>query len=327
MKAIFICLFLLFLPLTAQLQTREIDLERNVVISTNGINLREFPNRGSKVLTAIPFGERVVILNEKSFGTETIGHYVDFDYGYAISGYERENKIAIKGDWIKVSYKGQRGFVFSGYLGYKSDSNNKNNTDFNREVVLLYQTTSCYTNIYPPQSYNWYGVYHKKNIYEIRPITISYYYDDYTEPGLTPFVTSTSDNRDLAFIIGSKTKMKEGRIDGTNFPGQERYFRDETRTNHKLLNELSMERVESSGGQYLPYLKLKSGNKRQILNIDDDSPLQSIVWMGDLDQDGKRDYIIYYGDEESMMVLYLSSHAKAGQIVKPVAVYYSGYCC
>lgn len=325
MKNILIFLFLVYIPLAAHLQTHEIDPERNVIISTNGMNLREFPNRGSKVLTAIPFGEKVVILNQKSFGTETIGYYPG--YGYHNSETRKLKTIPVKGDWVKVSYNGLTGFVFGAYLGYTAPSKKRVKNDVNTDFVLLYSGFSCYYNIYDKSQFHWYGLYKRKTGYELKKISISYFYDDYSKEGLTPFGTMTNDNIDLSLIIGSRLTMKEGNVDGTDFPDQNHNFKIATQNNYELLNKLSMELIDSPYDEYHPLLKLIRGIKEQILNIEDSPTLYSIDWMGDLDRDGKPDYILNYGEKLTLTVLYLSSQASGAQIVKPVAVYYSGYCC
>lgn len=197
------------------------------------------------------------------------------------------------------------------------------NTDF----VLLYSGFSCYYNIYDKSQFHWYGLYKRKTGYELKKISISYFYDDYSKEGLTPFGTMTNDNIDLSLIIGSRLTMKEGNVDGTDFPDQNHNFKIATQNNYELLNKLSMELIDSPYDEYHPVLKLKRGTKEQILNIEDSPTLYSIDWMGDLDRDGKPDYILNYGEKLTLTVLYLSSQASGAQIVKPVAVYYSGYCC
>lgn len=67
------------------------------VLAKSGLKLREAPIAG-KTLSIIPYGAQVTVLNSSEFTC-------------------LEDQIEwTKGRWIEVSYEGQRGFVFDGFL-------------------------------------------------------------------------------------------------------------------------------------------------------------------------------------------------------------------
>jgi hypothetical protein len=70
------------------------------VMATSGLKMRATPN-GKKLLT-IPYNGEVEKINDgKSYGDLIVTELKDFK---------------IKGEWVKVRYDGQEGFVFSGFL-------------------------------------------------------------------------------------------------------------------------------------------------------------------------------------------------------------------
>lgn len=68
-------------------------------------------------------------------------------------------------------------------------------------------------------------------------------------------------------------------------------------------------------------LQLRMAGRRQLLPgvlgscAGDLRGAQYLLWAGDLDRDGKPDYLVSYIDESGDMHLYLSSRAKPGQLV------------
>ena len=74
-------------------------------------------------------------------------------------------------------------------------------------------------------------------------------------------------------------------------------------------------------------LFLKQGSKKQLLNEPALDFPTAIAFAGDLDGDNKDDYIIHYGDKAGVMILYLTSQAKTGELIRRVAVFYASWCC
>jgi hypothetical protein len=83
------------------------------------------------------------------------------------------------------------------------------------------------------------------------------------------------------------------------------------------------------------FLQLRSESKRQLLlstigDCDGYITDRYLQWVGDLDRDGKADYLISFIDADGPVHLYLSSYAAKGQLVGLAAVHdsppYGGEC-
>lgn len=72
------------------------------VFAKSGLNMRASTGTSGKKLLKIPFGSDVTIVTDN---TPTVSFSVTELKGYKISGV-----------WVKVDYKGQKGYVFDGYL-------------------------------------------------------------------------------------------------------------------------------------------------------------------------------------------------------------------
>lgn len=72
------------------------------VMALSGLKMRKSPDlKGAKIMT-IPYNAAVTKINDgKSYGTLTIKELEDF---------------SISGEWVKVKYNGQEGYVFGGFL-------------------------------------------------------------------------------------------------------------------------------------------------------------------------------------------------------------------
>ena len=322
-KLVLVTLLFLFLsmPSFGQYEQMGVDTNQNVVISPNGLSIRFKPSLKSKKLGVVPFGKRVEIEDIKSYGWDTIGRNEYFN------GEEISYSSPISGQWVKVKYQNIKGFMFNAYLysyfPYSSyDSEIKKN--LNLDFALLFPGENCFTNINFEPNMNWYGLYFEKGKYSLRKTTVGFYriYSDMLDFGI-----SSSDNKNLLFIIGSKKPLKQKTIEGEFWKGFSRSlypFKDEY---HEAFEKHGIEFQQKEGESLSIILKDKS--KSQLLNpkeIQFSYP-SAILWKGDLDGDSKPDNIFHYGEKSGQTILYLSSEAQDGKIVKPVAAYYSGYCC
>ncbi len=100
MKKIIVLGLLCVITLTTTKANLITNTESAYVLAPSGLTLREAPNRTSRVLEVIPFGESVSIILEDS--TEVKTERIDW----------------VKGQWKKVSFEGIEGFVFDGYLSH-----------------------------------------------------------------------------------------------------------------------------------------------------------------------------------------------------------------
>lgn len=92
----------------------------------------------------------------------------------------------------------------------------------------------------------------------------------------------------------------------------------------EYLNRLQPERGASSP---IALLQLRMRNRRQLLqgNLSTCSgevdPRQFLLWAGDLDRDGKADFLISFIDADGPVHLYLSGKAKPGNLVGLAGIY------
>lgn len=70
------------------------------VTAPSGLTLREAPNLHARIIEIIPFGESLNVIIEESVEMES--QRIDW----------------IDGQWIKVSFEGEEGFVFDGFLSH-----------------------------------------------------------------------------------------------------------------------------------------------------------------------------------------------------------------
>ncbi|MFK7773167.1 MAG: SH3 domain-containing protein [Saprospiraceae bacterium] len=312
---------ILSIPSFAQFEEMKVDTNQNVVISPNGLSIRIKPSLKSKKLGAVPFGEKVKIDDDKSHGWDTIGNY---KYFY---GEEDSYTSPITGHWVKVKYQNIQGFMFNAYLYYYAPYSSYDSVikkKLNKDFALLFPGENCFTNINFAPNMNWYGLYFEKGKYSLRKTTISFYrvFSDMLDFGI-----SSNDNKNLLFILGSKKPLKQKTIKDSFWRGhnQSLYpFKDEY---HEEFKKHGIEFQQKEGESLSIILKDKS--KSQLLNPKElqISYPSGILWKGDLDGDGKPDYIFHFGEKSGQTILYLSSEANGEEIVKPVAAYFSGYCC
>lgn len=72
------------------------------VMAGSGLRMRGTPNLKGKKIMVIPYNAQIEKINDgKSYGTLSVKEFKGFN---------------IEGEWVKVKYKNQEGFVFSGYL-------------------------------------------------------------------------------------------------------------------------------------------------------------------------------------------------------------------
>ncbi|WP_309609458.1 SH3 domain-containing protein [Flavobacterium sp.] len=103
-----------------------------------GINLRIKPNEKSEIITILPFGERLFVVEENlkknKFSIQEIAPVVKYDSineGFNFRGFQ------IKGFWVKVkTNSGETGYVFDGYLSKLKPDFELNETYFDAKFKL-----------------------------------------------------------------------------------------------------------------------------------------------------------------------------------------------
>ena len=295
------------------------------VISTDGLNLRAQPKLHSKVLKTVSFGEKIQVISPQHFGRDTVGQleYSNFE--------GKPYQIPIDGYWLKVRYKQTEGYMFSAYLGWDITKVEEDDKQFNQDFVLLFSSISCISNVFYRPDWHWYGVYKQGNDWSMKKVKVSFYN---IPMDLVSDVISTSDNRNLQFVIGSRTPLAgKAPISKLGFGQSVEYKPLFSYTDWQpvdsTLKRYNLAISRDTGHNFWDTQKLvfqRNGIKQEVKSPSSDGNW-FLLWCGDLDGDGNDDYIIQFGDKGAKTILYLSKPASKGQLLKPVAVYYSGYCC
>ena len=299
-------------------QNIKVDTNTVYVIANGGLNMRSEPSKNSKKITNIPFGSTIKYVSHKSFNVDSI----------YVSHTDEPEKQLVLGNWVKIEYKKIKGYVLDIYLNYKPNSKGRFDEHFDNEFILLYPGCGCDSeNLHNPKDWSWFGYFENgEEEYNIEKIDISYYR---TRLYTCDLIISASKNDNLSFIIGSK----KGRLSKEEIVRGKRIILYNYGQGNPIkksdLENASVELIENIDAKiWKPSeLYLIDGKKRQLLNKPEyDNPLE-IKFVGDLDGDLKYDYIIQYGDKGSIILLYLTSKAKTGNLIEKVALFFASYCC
>lgn len=291
---------------------------QNTVIAVSGLKLRTKPYSSGKIINKVPFGDQVEIISDAKIFPDTLQS--DYKYFYGDSAYQP----TLSGHWVKVRYDGEEGYVFSAYLYYNWNYDNT----FNKQSALLFEGSNCYENLHYRPDWHWYGVYKKGGSTILKKVRLSFFTEQ-TELG--PFLSIVTDvDEPSLFIFGTPYQYKSDRLLFSEYLGNEQPIHLGDSLNTELLERASLkiEREEQYPNSQEIYVVGRKGTKQRISGTQSEfGQMTNLLWYGDLDGDGKMDYIIDFGEKEAHTVLFLSGKAKQGELVKPVGVYYSGYCC
>lgn len=326
----FLLVILIFVVQSSNAQTRLGEhINHLTVVSTTGLNMRSAPNLQSKVLASVPYGAKVEILSSESFGLDTVGFHT---YHSEFRGKKESYKNDVSGYWLKVKHGNISGYMLDAYLG-RIEPLREEHKGLNQDYIYLQPRGDCYDNFYYNLSMHWYGFYESENGIDVRPVEVSFFYGQWEEL-YRPCMISANDNEDLVFMLGSKQPIKMKTTQNILYSKYQLQTIPDRDSRQKLLFEILskqgiyQELVVEDGLSYNRYFMERDGIKQQL---DEKFTYHegdfNVSWIGDIDGDGKNDYIFNYGDKMGYSVLYLSSAAEAGQIVKPVTVFYYGYCC
>jgi hypothetical protein len=299
-------------------QNVQVDTNAVLVIANGGLNLRSEPSKNAKKIANIPFGSTIKYLSDQSFNTDSI----------IIRHSDNDKSETIEGAWVQVEYQKMKGYVLDIYLYYKPAYNARVDPLLSNDYTLLYPGCDCNAeNLYNPANWKWYGYFRDgKGKYKVEAVEISYY----RRPNsLCNFIITASKSDSLSFIIGSKKGplSKAKVVRGKDLMLYS--FHPDKPIKEADLANASVQLIENKDPKnWKPSeLHLIKGKKRQLLNRPEYDYPYEIKFIGDLDGDAKDDYIIHYGDKGSVIVLYLTSKAKSGNLIEQVAMFFGGYCC
>lgn len=333
---------LLFILLnTSILSAQYVPLGEQCVIATSGLNLRADANTSGKVIASIPFGGSVFVFDPCDYGVDTIGRLKDYyrvhDHLDSSTTYADHH---ITGTWFRVAVGSDTGFVFNAYLGYCFDEEapvyryTDSGETIPEDYLLIYPGGGCGGEVYSPNVYNFYGVYASINDQNaLRAIDISYLMvtDD-----LEALLITTDDNRGLRFIIASKDKLKPHKFSGEYFNAPARVHANPAAHDHDhddhldipLPSSITYDTAHTYGYPLIQTVTLDKEGITQLLTTQAYATEIQLNGVGDIDGDGRPDYVIgYSGEKESRVTLYLSSLAEAGEVVKEACNAWFSCCC
>ena len=337
-------------PLLAQLSY--------TVIASSGLKLRATPDQKGEVLSVAPFGAQVLVDTTVRHGNERISIQPKarrdtlgmFNQYAAWNGTAMETIRQLHiGYWWSVRYKGKRGYMFSGFLANKEELGTDYYPELNEQwrVMAIGGNACASTHIDLKKNWFWYGLFRTSSgKYDLRGVQLRYVVADYSdEQGhydllQREVVILVADVPEQpVFLIGKREKWTEH----AQISGEEAYpvagkgstfIGKDNAPNATLLRSYGVI-VERTTDNHYPSHFLSLGDqqgKRQKLTLhypgqDYSQPPSELLWAGDLDGDGRNDYLFNTSGEIGAEMLYLSTQAKKGEIAGLVAVMWHWYCC
>lgn len=251
-------------------------------------------------------------------------------YGYLKldSIHAQKESYQIDGVWLRVKYKDLSGYVLSTFL-YRPEDNI--NDDKYKDYVLLIPGGGCSDNIHNINNYNWYGVYQNEDESSMKKINFNFYN---TLDRMINMQIIVEEDRNLAYIIGSKKPLNifENRITSVSqIKNTDPYLSYPCDTTYQItkdiISEYSVEHLKGNNGKSKLFIKNKKGWQALYPFSENYNYSIEVLYSGDIDSDGKEDYIISYGAKPGCIILYLTSEARKGDMVKDVAAFYFSFCC
>ncbi|MBK8555917.1 MAG: SH3 domain-containing protein [Lewinellaceae bacterium] len=287
------------------------------VISPDGLRLRAGPDADSKVLWSAPFGEKVTVLNDEPLLLDTVGYLYEFNDNIPINGY-----------WTAVRCRGIRGYMFSAFLGQLATVRAEDK-GLNEDFILLFPGSNCINNTFYKPGYYWYGYYDVPGKRAWKPVRPRFF--SLTD-WLSEYRISTESPDGLQFIVGSRLPLNIKGDPGIDFlDGNLIRQRDSLLLDSHVQQQFELKVFPLPNGYHWESLQLfavRNGQQQALSHLPYDYNGDPYAkWTGDLDGDGRKDFIITFGDKSSKTMLFLSSRAKKGELVHPVAVFYAAYCC
>jgi hypothetical protein len=306
------------------------------VIASSGLRLREKADANGTVLATIPFGDSL-----KTDGEMEAFWLVKDKTPKRIFSVE-----GVEGFWQKVVYKNKKGFVFSGLVStyYKP-------TTCTKSHIFLEEGWGCGDIVGNQDDYNWFGWYKKGNKTELKAVS-KLFFSVQNGDDMESLITGT--NRTLKgdtamYIIGVRKTAAQQIVAGAisakwyaedyNIVDSSYWIAPKSPV-FKFKNkgwELKLSVTENpvqDGMDYpvtkasLVYQSEDGTQKQTLLSFDSKKPysdtnsyfyMVQVVWSGDLDKDGKLDFLLLQeGEANGAHVLYLSTAAGKGQYVKRI---------
>jgi hypothetical protein len=269
------------------------------IVSTEGSALHTEPREGSEVLSILPFRDSVIV-EQHPFSVEEIKAKHN-EYG--------------KTFWIKI--KGERG---EGYI-VSRDVILSRMKNINSQAHLLLASTGCVNNYVYRSDFRYYGIFDSDREYvrkEIQPEFSGMHepWEGLVWDGYTIRVRGNEKSQPL-FIFGLPKILKEGTIK------QSELLPIEGEVEREIALQDGMTLSVAKFGSTI-HLTFYSAARKEIQVLE----FQYLNWCGDLDGDGKIDFVYSRESGElSGVSIALSSMAEDHQVVKEVFTFGIGLCC
>lgn len=327
------------------------------VISDNGLKLREIPAKNGRVLAVAPFGAKVQVQVDPNTGDgemkfdpparrDTVGALFSSRFG--------DKTIPHIGYWWNVKYAGKTGYMFSGFLADSETVHSVFYPELNNQFRLRNTGGNAGASNDPEfdQDWYWYGLFRGKDgRFDLKKVTPRYAVADYTDAAgnyeliaRELIIRTDLQPRRPVWILGSRKPWKEQPgIQGINVEdAPQELFTDGGRVpNPAFLKKYALEVEEKTirregeheQGIQAWYMTDKNGIRQMVepLSIEYSYTMylypNALAWAGDLDGDGKLDYIFRADGEIGYYVLYLTTLAAKGEIARPAAVLWHWYTC
>lgn len=289
-------------------------------IARSGLNMRATSKPDAPVIQKIPYGERVLVLDERQQGMDTLSmggirYYGNFDTRHPENN--TADTVYVVGARTRISYKGKTGYVHSSYL-----------CDFPQsapEGSFFYMSLYHSRYYYHPDWY-YYGLYWEDDRYILKKITPSIFSSIFWSEIAEGYVISLSvlgneKNIYPAYVFGSKKPLQEG---FKGVPLAVDTWMDFSTADDAILEKLRLEVTagDHSDGVRRVFAVRKNGLRQEIVfkrpYAQDDLFNGNLEWYGDLDGDGEWDYIFsFFGECGTDDFLYMSSEGGKGKILAP----------
>lgn len=268
--------------------------ESRLVIATSGLNLRSAPTLKSSIVKLVSYGREVQLVERKEFAkADTL-----------LIGGGR----ALTGSWLKVSYRGYKGYMFSPFLA-RIEGPNFPTELVDNDFALLMEGKNCNYNFQYRRDFNYTGIYKTvSGKYRAKKVNVTYTSD--RADGRECYSVDTDEVEKILFIIGTRNTPI------TVNDGYFSYFQKLNNQKGRAMDQVFYN--EETGG-----IDYCHDNISYDLS-DRNYKAMSLVWRGDLDADGIDDFIVQYGEEDGKIVLHLSTQTAEGELHKAVAEYYLG---
>ncbi len=299
-----------------QIKKTESKIEIKYVIAKSGLNYRKSPK--GEVLGKFEYGENLKIIEHSNI-FESIND---------------KNKL-IKGEWVGVNINKNTVYTFSGYLSDKEPTlQYQNKKDLYK--ILLPSTYRDYENDNPADylNKNWIALFKEGSKYYTNKANYKIELGE-SECSGTSTKTIKTENKTLLFIKDSNIKYDEiyhQKIDKNKIWPKEVVVFKYNNIDYKIRAEgkfISPEKTLSKkGSDFYADVKnyklyISTNNNNESLFLEEESfkdTFVEILFVGDIDSDGKLDFIFQANRdyEEERVILFLSSYATKKEIIKKI---------